>query len=129
MLIVLWRIYNIDKFLLRKHLDVHSFYWTVTVLCNLYVRSPQAFYPEITDFAFGMLFLLVELVIFFDLSGSKFLKNLEQFSLKSTTLSAIISKNERKIKKIQHIKVIIRTPFERKLGQASPTKELSSVYR
>lgn len=51
----------------------------------------------------------MEFMIFFDLPGSKFLKNSDQFALKNTILSKIFSENEAKIRKIRFAIFILTT--------------------
>ena len=71
------------------------------VIVDLSEWSPQSFSLIKADLILGILFLCAELVIFFDLPGSKFLKNSSQFSLKNSVLLKTFSENENKIKKIR----------------------------
>lgn len=76
--------------------------WLLLILIDIKSNSSASSLSN-WDIASGILFLLGEFVIFFDLPGAKILKNSNQLALKKIGLSEIASTNEEKIKKIRII--------------------------
>ena len=77
------------------------FCWMLMLIVDLNGWSLQSFSLIKSDLILAILFLCMEFVIFFDLPGSKFLKNSQQFSLQNSILLKTFAENEDKIEKIR----------------------------